>query len=108
MGALQGNGDTFCVQEVQIIHHSPRMSELNFDHDSRFVHGVERWMMSQVEQSKNRVSDDIPSILDFILMRRETFGCAMAEGRICVCDQTIQRAENCISADGIFSQHRYS
>lgn len=37
-------------------------------------------MISQVEQSKNRVSDDIPSVQDFILMRRETFGSAMAEG----------------------------
>ena len=37
-------------------------------------------MNSQVEQARNRATDDIPSVEDFIILRRRTIGGPIVEG----------------------------
>jgi len=48
----------------------------------RFIRAFEDWSSSQVQQSENRSVDRIPSIEEFILMRRATIGGAMVEAMI--------------------------
>ncbi|KAH9856154.1 terpenoid synthase [Lenzites betulinus] len=45
---------------------------------NRFCSAVESWMNSQVEQARFRSTDEIPSVEDFIILRRRTIG-AMVE-----------------------------
>ncbi|KAI6025522.1 isoprenoid synthase domain-containing protein, partial [Pisolithus marmoratus] len=45
----------------------------------RFIRAWEEWSGSQVTQSRNRSQDRIPSVDEFILMRRATIGGAMVE-----------------------------
>ena len=47
----------------------------------RFIKAFEAWSGSQVTQSRNRSQDRIPSVDEFILMRRATIGGAMVEGK---------------------------
>ncbi|KAI6142946.1 terpenoid synthase [Pisolithus tinctorius] len=48
----------------------------------RFIRAWEEWSSSQVTQSRNRSQDRIPTVDEFILMRRATIGGAMVEGGI--------------------------
>ncbi|KAF8553877.1 terpenoid synthase [Imleria badia] len=48
----------------------------------RFIHAFEAWSDSQVTQSRNRSQDRIPSVEEFILMRRATIGGAMVEAMV--------------------------
>ncbi len=57
----------------------------------RFFRAVESWMNSQVEQARNRATDEIPSVEDFIILRRRTIGGPIVEGALntscmCVCN----------------------
>ena len=45
-----------------------------------FFRAVESWMNSQVEQARNRSTDEIPSVEDFIILRRRTIGGPIVEG----------------------------
>ena len=45
-----------------------------------FIRAFEAWSDSQVTQSRNRSEDRMPSVDEFILMRRATIGGAMVEG----------------------------
>lgn len=45
-----------------------------------FIRAFEAWSDSQVTQSRNRSQDRIPSVDEFILMRRATIGGALVEG----------------------------
>lgn len=47
----------------------------------RFIRAFEAWSSSQVTQSHNRSQDRIPSVDEFILMRRATIGGALVEGK---------------------------
>ncbi|KAH0833872.1 isoprenoid synthase domain-containing protein [Lanmaoa asiatica] len=47
-----------------------------------FIRAFEEWSDSQVTQSRNRSQDRIPSVEEFILMRRATIGGAMVEAMI--------------------------
>ncbi|KAH9886929.1 terpenoid synthase [Cubamyces lactineus] len=49
---------------------------------NRFVRAVETWMTSLVEQSRNRSTDEIPSVEDFINLRRRTIGGPVAEAMV--------------------------
>ncbi|EMD32753.1 hypothetical protein CERSUDRAFT_126560 [Gelatoporia subvermispora B] len=49
---------------------------------NRFKRAVESWMWSQVEQSANRATDEIPSVEDFIILRRRTIGGPIVEAMI--------------------------
>ncbi|EIW76869.1 terpenoid synthase [Coniophora puteana RWD-64-598 SS2] len=49
---------------------------------ARFIRAFEDWSESQVQQSQNRSEDRMPSIHEFILMRRATIGGAMVEAMI--------------------------
>lgn len=48
----------------------------------RFARAAENWANSQVKQSTNRATCRIPSVAEFITMRRHTIGGAMVEGLI--------------------------
>ncbi|KAN0079854.1 Isoprenoid synthase domain containing protein [Tylopilus felleus] len=48
----------------------------------RFIRAFEAWSDSQVTQSRNRLQDRIPSVEEFILMRRATIGGAMVEAMV--------------------------
>ncbi|KAL4071511.1 isoprenoid synthase domain-containing protein [Scleroderma yunnanense] len=48
----------------------------------RFIRAWEDWSSSQVTQSRNRSQDRIPSVDEFILMRRATIGGAMVEAMV--------------------------
>lgn len=56
----------------------------------RFVRAVETWMTSLVEQSRNRSTDEIPSVEDFINLRRRTIGGPVAEGVYSGCANVVQ------------------
>ncbi|OCH88150.1 terpenoid synthase [Obba rivulosa] len=43
---------------------------------------VESWMWSQVEQSRNRATDEIPLVSDFIILRRRTIGGPIVEAMV--------------------------
>jgi hypothetical protein len=47
----------------------------------RFIRAFDAWSNSQVTQSRNRSQDRIPSVDEFILMRRATIGGALVEGK---------------------------
>ncbi|KIK45444.1 hypothetical protein CY34DRAFT_10411 [Suillus luteus UH-Slu-Lm8-n1] len=47
-----------------------------------FIKAFEAWSSSQVTQSRNRSQDRIPSVDEFILMRRATIGGALVEAMI--------------------------
>ncbi|PIL24732.1 terpene synthase [Ganoderma sinense ZZ0214-1] len=47
-----------------------------------FFRAVEGWMRSQVEQIRNRAIDEIPSVNDFIILRRQTIGGPIVESMI--------------------------
>ncbi|EGO03037.1 hypothetical protein SERLA73DRAFT_165924 [Serpula lacrymans var. lacrymans S7.3] len=49
---------------------------------ARFTLAFEEWSRSQVQQSHNRSLDRIPSVEEFILMRRATIGGAMVEAMV--------------------------
>jgi len=48
----------------------------------RFIRAFEAWSDSQVTQSRNRSQDRIPSVDEFVLMRRATIGGALVEAMI--------------------------
>ena len=48
----------------------------------RFFRAVESWMNSQVEQARNRATDEIPSVEEFIVLRRRTIGGPIVEGEM--------------------------
>lgn len=48
----------------------------------RFIKAFEAWSSSQVTQSRNRSQDRMPSVDEFILMRRATIGGALVEAMI--------------------------
>ena len=48
----------------------------------RFFRAVESWMNSQVEQAHNRATDEIPSVEEFIVLRRRTIGGPIVEGEM--------------------------
>ncbi|KAI0363928.1 terpenoid synthase [Pilatotrama ljubarskyi] len=49
---------------------------------NRFFRAVESWMNSQVEQARNRSTDEIPSVEDFIILRRRTIGGPIVEAMV--------------------------
>ncbi|KAG1898866.1 terpenoid synthase [Suillus fuscotomentosus] len=49
---------------------------------NRFIKAFEAWSSSQVSQSRNRSQDRMPSVEEFILMRRATIGGALVEAMI--------------------------
>ncbi|OSD03851.1 terpenoid synthase [Trametes coccinea BRFM310] len=49
---------------------------------NRFARAVESWMRSQVEQARNRSTDEIPSVEDFIVLRRRTIGGPIVEAMV--------------------------
>ncbi|KAI0753658.1 terpenoid synthase [Fomes fomentarius] len=49
---------------------------------NRFFRAVESWMNSQVEQARNRATDEIPSVEDFIILRRRTIGGPIVEAMV--------------------------
>ncbi|KAI0334297.1 terpenoid synthase [Cubamyces sp. BRFM 1775] len=49
---------------------------------NRFFHAVESWMNSQVEQARNRSTDEIPSVESFIVLRRRTIGGPIVEAMV--------------------------
>lgn len=48
----------------------------------RFIKAFEEWSDSQVAQSRNRSQDRMPSVDEFILMRRATIGGALVEAMV--------------------------
>ncbi|KAG2145439.1 terpenoid synthase [Suillus bovinus] len=48
----------------------------------RFIRAFEAWSSSQVSQSRNRSEDRMPSVDEFILMRRATIGGALVEAMV--------------------------
>ncbi|KAG9308665.1 isoprenoid synthase domain-containing protein [Chiua virens] len=48
----------------------------------RFIRAFQQWSDSQVTQSRNRSQDRIPTVEEFILMRRATIGGAMVEAMV--------------------------
>lgn len=48
--------------------------------NTRFIQAFKDWSASQVMQSRNRSKLLLPSVEDFILMRRNTIGAALVEG----------------------------
>ncbi|KAF8991670.1 isoprenoid synthase domain-containing protein [Cyathus striatus] len=48
----------------------------------RFIRAFEAWSQSQVKQAQNRHADRLPSVSEFILMRRATIGAAMVEAMV--------------------------
>lgn len=54
---------------------------INYAHSTtRFIQAFKDWSSSQVMQSRNRSKLLLPSVEDFILMRRNTIGAALVEG----------------------------
>ncbi|KAH9925665.1 terpenoid synthase [Epithele typhae] len=49
---------------------------------NRFFRAVESWMNSQVEQARNRATDEIPAVEDFIVLRRRTIGGPIVEAMV--------------------------
>ncbi|KAI0705976.1 terpenoid synthase [Cerioporus squamosus] len=49
---------------------------------NRFFRAVESWMNSQVEQARFRSTDEIPSVEDFIILRRRTIGGPIVEAMV--------------------------
>jgi len=49
---------------------------------ARFKSAVESWMNSQVEQAANRADEKIPSVEDFIILRRRTIGGPIVEAMV--------------------------
>ncbi|KAI0655721.1 terpenoid synthase [Cubamyces menziesii] len=49
---------------------------------NRFFGAVEGWMNSQVEQARNRSTDEIPSVESFIVLRRQTIGGPIVEAMV--------------------------
>ncbi|EJF60235.1 terpenoid synthase [Dichomitus squalens] len=49
---------------------------------NRFFRAVESWMNSQVEQARNRATDEIPSVEEFIVLRRRTIGGPIVEAMV--------------------------
>ncbi|TCD60657.1 terpene cyclase [Steccherinum ochraceum] len=49
---------------------------------NRFYRAVESWMKSQVEQAQLRFDNNIPSVEDFILLRRRTIGGEIVEAMV--------------------------
>ncbi|KAI1795405.1 terpenoid synthase [Ganoderma leucocontextum] len=49
---------------------------------NRFFRAVESWMNSQVEQARNRATDEIPSVEEFIILRRRTIGGPIVEAMV--------------------------
>jgi hypothetical protein len=46
----------------------------------RFIRGFDDWSSSQISQSRSRTSHTLPSVEEFIVSRRKTFGTEMATG----------------------------
>ncbi|RPD54775.1 terpenoid synthase [Lentinus tigrinus ALCF2SS1-7] len=49
---------------------------------NRFFRAVESWMAAQVEQATFRKLDEIPSVNDFIILRRRTIGARIVEAMV--------------------------
>ncbi|KAI9061898.1 terpenoid synthase [Trametes sanguinea] len=49
---------------------------------NRFARAVESWMRSLVEQARNRSTNEIPSVQEFIHLRRRTIGGRIAEAMV--------------------------
>ncbi|CDO69934.1 hypothetical protein BN946_scf184836.g8 [Trametes cinnabarina] len=48
----------------------------------QFARAIESWMKSQVEQARNRSTDEIPSVEEFIVLRRRTIGGPIVEAMV--------------------------
>ena len=83
MAPFQGDGESRCLQQVcnpELYQQSLFLHAPMSDVDIRFFRAVESWMNSQVEQARNRSTDEIPSVESFIVLRRRTIGGPIVEG----------------------------
>ncbi|OBZ74511.1 Alpha-muurolene synthase [Grifola frondosa] len=49
---------------------------------NRFARAVNSWMKSQVEQARNRATNEIPGVAEFIVLRRRTIGGPIVEAMV--------------------------
>ena len=83
MAPFQGDGEPRCLQQVcgpELYQQSRFLHAWTSNVVARFFGAVEGWMNSQVEQARNRSTDEIPSVESFIVLRRQTIGGPIVEG----------------------------